>query len=126
LASASEVTVSVLAEQLDIHPSTATRMCDRLVRKGLIGRSERDADRRETEIVLTAEGQRLVDRVTARRRRDLERIARRMPEAKRRQAIAGLRAFAEAAGETPEAAVFGWLKPDDASAHSAPGRRHTP
>lgn len=113
IASAGDVTVSRLAERLDIHPSTATRMCDRLVRKGLIRRTGRDADRRETEIVLAAKGQRLVERVTLRRRRDLAAIADRMTPAQLRQAIDGLRAFAEAAGETPEATLFGWPESDD-------------
>lgn len=105
------VTVSQLADRLDIHPSTATRLCDRLVRKGLIRRAERDADRREIEIALAAKGRRLVDQVMARRRRDVAAIARQMSVDDLRHAIAGLTAFAEAAGETPEAMRFGWPEP---------------
>jgi DNA-binding MarR family transcriptional regulator len=126
LAGSTDVTVSVLAERLDIHPSTATRLCDRLVRKSLIRRGERHADRRETEIGLTAEGQRLVAHVTGRRRRELARIARRMPEAKLRHAIIGLGAFAEAAGETPEATLFGWPEPDEARSEATSKRRDVP
>ncbi|MGH2353926.1 MAG: MarR family winged helix-turn-helix transcriptional regulator, partial [Chloroflexota bacterium] len=99
--------VRELAERLDIHPSTATRLCDRLVRKGLIRRVERDVDRRETEIVLTSKGRRLVEGVTRRRRRDIAAIAERMSPAQLRQAIAGLSAFAEAAGEARDATLFG-------------------
>lgn len=108
LAGSKDVTVSTLAERLDIHPSTATRLCDRLVRKGLIRRGEHHRDRREIEVVLSSEGRQLIDHVTRRRRRELARIAQRMPEAKLRHAVTGLRAFAEAAGETPEATLFGW------------------
>jgi DNA-binding MarR family transcriptional regulator len=114
-------TVSQLADRLDIHPSTATRLCDRLVRKGLIRRVERHADRRETEIVLASRGRRLVERVTQRRRRDLAAIAERMSEHELRDAIAALVAFAAAAGETPDAALFGW--PDDnAPSNPAPSQ----
>lgn len=108
IAAKEHATVSELAERLDIHPSTATRLCDRLVRKGLIRRVEGSADRRETGIVLTGKGRRLVERVTLRRRRDLAAIARRMSTEQLRQAIDGLSAFAAAAGETPEATLFGW------------------
>ena len=66
------VTVRDLADALDIHPSTATRLCDRLDRKQLIRRSPRtDGDRRETNVELTTRGRRLVDQVTERRRRVL-------------------------------------------------------
>ncbi|MFP3900996.1 MAG: MarR family winged helix-turn-helix transcriptional regulator [Acidimicrobiia bacterium] len=120
------VTVRQLAQRLDIHPSTATRLCDRLVRKGLIRRAERDADRREIEIVLAAKGRRLVDRVTERRRDALAAIAQQMSADQLRHAVVGLRAFAEVAGETPEATLFGWPEPagdsgDEPAADGGPG-----
>lgn len=116
------VTVNALAERLDIHPSTATRLCDRLVRKGLVRRDERASDRRETEIALAARGRRLVERVTDRRRRDLSEIVGRMSATERRDAIRGLTAFASAAGEAPDATLFGWGDADKAS--SAPAGGH--
>jgi DNA-binding MarR family transcriptional regulator len=93
------------------------------VRKGLIRRVERDVDRRETEIVLASRGRRLVERVTQRRRRDLSAIAERMSEHQVRDAIAGLTAFAAAAGESPDATLFGW--PDD-NVPSNPAPRQGP
>ena len=103
------VTVSDLADALDIHPSTATRMCDRLVRKRLIRRQPGvAADRRETSLTLTASGRRLVDRVTTRRRRDIAAIVESMTPEDRALAVAGLRAFAFAAGEFPVVDPFGW------------------
>ena len=45
-----------LAEDLAVSPSTATRMCDRLVRKGLISRGRDEIDRREVNLDLTAAG----------------------------------------------------------------------
>ena len=116
------VTVNELAERLDIHPSTATRMCDRLVRKGLVRRSEGPSDRRETEIALSAKGRRIVDRVTERRWRDLTVIVSRMSERQRRDAIRGLTAFAEAAGEDVDATLFGWADVDPDAPAASGGR----
>jgi DNA-binding MarR family transcriptional regulator len=108
---AGSLTVGELAERLAIHPSTATRLCDRLVAKDLIRRFERSGDRRGVDIVLAGPGRRLVEEVTERRRRDLAAIAGRMSEPELRQAISALTAFAQAAGETPEASLFGWPDP---------------
>ena len=103
------VSVSDLAVSLDIHSSTATRMCDRLDRKGLIRRRPGvSLDRRETQVNLTAKGRRLVARVTERRRRDLAVIASAMSRKDRQHALAGLAAFAAAAGELPATDQFGW------------------
>ena len=103
------VTVRDLAVALDSHPSTATRLCDRLVRKGLVRRRPGiSPDRRETALGLTAKGRRLVERVTERRRRDLSAIASSMSVDDRRHAIRGLASFAIAAGELPGVDRFGW------------------
>lgn len=109
------VTVGDLAQALDIHPSTATRMCDRLERKLLVRRFPAgSSDRRETTISLTARGRRLVERVTERRRRDLSTIAAAMSATERQHAIDGLRSFAQAAGELPALDLFAWAQgPDD-------------
>jgi DNA-binding MarR family transcriptional regulator len=108
------VTVGDLAEALDIHPSTATRMCDRLERKGLVRRHPGvSPDRRETTVTLNGQGRRLVGRVTDRRRRDLATIAASMAVEGRRQAISGLVAFAQAAGELPGVDPFGWTDSAD-------------
>ena len=45
-----------LAESLGVSPSTATRMCDRLVRKGLITRTRDVVDRREVNLSVTNAG----------------------------------------------------------------------
>ena len=107
------VTVGDLAVALDSHPSTATRLCDRLERKGLVRRRPGvSPDRRETPVSLTAKGRRLVERVTDRRRRDLRVIVSSMSAEDRERAIVGLTSFAVAAGEIPGVDRFGW-------AHSA-------
>src|SRR5688572_26722022 len=56
LASKGPQKVGALADELGVHASTATRMCDRLVRRGLIDRETSLASRREVIVRLTAEG----------------------------------------------------------------------
>ncbi len=57
-----------LAHAMGVGPSTATRMCDRLVRKGLIDRTRHEVDRREIVLSLTDAGEELVHDVAERRR----------------------------------------------------------
>jgi len=63
---------------------------------------------------LSAQGRRLVNRVTSKRRRDLDSIAAGMTEEDRVLAIGALRAFAAAAGELPVVDTFGWTDHGDA------------
>ena len=102
------IAVTDLAEALDVHPSTATRLCDRLARKQLIRRAQGTQDRRSTELHLAAAGRRLIERVTDRRRRDLAAIAAKLPDDVRARAVDALVAFAEAAGEPVGLDLFGW------------------
>lgn len=92
-----------LAESLGIDPSTATRLCDRLVRKRLISRRRQGADRREVRLELTGRGAELLDAVTARRRREIERILQAVPSDERRTLVRAFTAFSAAAGEIPDA-----------------------
>jgi len=114
------VTIGDLAEALDVHSSTATRLCDRLERKGLLRRkSGASSDRRVTYVVLTAQGRRLVDQVTEHRRRDIAAIVSLMQPDALDHALHGLRAFAVAAGEPPVVDEFGWTEPRKAAARAA-------
>ncbi len=91
-----------LAEALGVTPSTAGRMCDRLLRKGLIRRHRARADRRAVLVSITAAGREVVDQATARRRALIAGILSRLPAA-RQSAVAGaLEEFAAAAGEVPD------------------------
>lgn len=90
-----------LAAELDVTPSTATRMCDRLARKALIERSHRETNRREVELTLTPAGRTLLAAVTTRRRRDLRRVLAAIPAADQEQLVASLALFTAAAGEVP-------------------------
>jgi DNA-binding MarR family transcriptional regulator len=93
-------TVSALAERLDVHASTMTRMCSRLVARGLVGRTPSAIDRREVVIELTDRGQGLVDVVMDKRRREIDAVVRRMTPEDRDRVVAALELFSEAACET--------------------------
>jgi DNA-binding MarR family transcriptional regulator len=108
LQSVGAVKHAALADQLGVNPSTASRMVDRLVAAGMVERQTNPASRREIVIELTAEGQRVVRQVTARRRKEIAKIVARMPEATRSGLVDALLAFAEAGGETAVASDAAW------------------
>ncbi len=83
-----------LAAALGVTASTAGRMCDRLVRKGLIRRQRARADRRAVQVSITPAGRQVVDQATARRRELIAGILRKLPPAaaaRDRQGPAGIR-----------------------------------
>jgi DNA-binding MarR family transcriptional regulator len=94
--------VADLAAVLEVERSTATRMCDRLVRKHLVHRRRINTDRRGVRVGLTPAGRELVLAVSDRRRREIARTVRRMPRPDRKVVLSALRAFAAASGEVPE------------------------
>jgi len=98
-----------LAGLLDVTPSTASRMIERLVRKHLVRRVRAKDDRRTVQVHLTDAGHVIVAQVTNRRRGEIERILEQMPSRGRKTLTAALRAFADAAGEAPEQDwALGW------------------
>ncbi|HEU5385281.1 MAG TPA: MarR family winged helix-turn-helix transcriptional regulator [Streptosporangiaceae bacterium] len=101
-----------LAAALAVNPSTATRMCDRLVRKGLVRRHRQAGDRRAVRIALTTAGRDLVTGVTRQRRAELARLLSALPPEEHKPVITAFRAFAAAAGELPPpGAALGWAGP---------------
>jgi DNA-binding MarR family transcriptional regulator len=114
-----------LADLLQVAPSTAMRMVDRLIAAGLADRRANPGNRRETLLQLTEEGRRIVEDVTARRRTALAEIVERLRPTERLALIEALNAFNEAGGEPPaptaddpEPHPLGWLV-DGAVAHEA-------
>ena len=118
-------TVGDLARALDIHPSTATRLCDRLVRKRLVRRVRARADRRETDVTLTPDGRQVVERVMRRRRRAITAVLDRMAPDERAAADVALERFAAAAGETAPADPFAWGAGAGAATGHGPGTSAT-
>jgi DNA-binding MarR family transcriptional regulator len=91
-----------LARALHVTPPTAGRMCDRLVRKGLVRRHRARVDRREVQVSITPAGRDVVDQATARRRELLAEILGRLPERRQAAVAAAFTSFAAAAGEVPD------------------------
>jgi DNA-binding MarR family transcriptional regulator len=102
LASRGPQRVVDLARALHVTPPTAGRMCDRLVRKGLVRRHRARADRREVQVTITAAGRNVVDQATARRRELLTEILSQLPAGRQAAVAAAFRSFAAAAGEVPD------------------------
>jgi DNA-binding MarR family transcriptional regulator len=102
LASLGPQRMAGLAGALGVAPSTAGRMCDRLVRKGLIRRHRARADRRAVLVSITAAGRLVVDQATARRRELIAGILAQLPPGRQQAVADALTAFAEAAGEIPD------------------------
>ena len=92
-----ESNLSALARSLDVAASTALRMVDRLVDARLVERSVPPENRRETRLSLTAEGVDVVERVTARRRRDLQLVVAQLPEEQLHPLTQAMELFASAA-----------------------------
>ena len=112
LASRGPQRVGDLAGVLGVAPSTAGRMSDRLLRKGLIRRHRARQDRRAVQVSITAGGRAVVAEATARRRELIAEILGRVSPAEQAGVASAVRAFADAAGEIPDAL---WPPADDAA-----------
>lgn len=114
VASRGSVSLSELSDAAHFHLTRASRLCDRLVVKGLINRADDPANRRQLILTLTPDGQRVVQEVMRRRRAVLEpildRINSRMTTRRRRDVVSLLREFAAAGGEPsdPDLWAMGW------------------
>jgi DNA-binding MarR family transcriptional regulator len=93
-----------LAEELGAIPSSASRLCDRLVAAGLVTRRPGSVDRREVELRVSAEGQRLVDGLRETRVSELATVLAAMSADGRRALLQGLREFQRAADRLEGAA----------------------
>ncbi|MHB1208779.1 MAG: MarR family winged helix-turn-helix transcriptional regulator [Acidimicrobiales bacterium] len=102
LASKGPQRLSDLADAVGVTSATATRMCDRLIRKKLIHRRTQREDRRNVRITLSTKGQALVDGVTRCRRARIKQIVETISVQDQETLVKILTAFALAAGEIPE------------------------
>ncbi|ORW11670.1 MarR family transcriptional regulator [Mycobacterium kyorinense] len=93
------INLATLAGLLDVQPSAAGRMVDRLVGAGLIDRLPHPNSRRELLATLTTHGRKVVQEVTAHRRAEIARIVEKMPQAERQGLVRALTAFTAAGGE---------------------------
>ncbi|MGN6415020.1 MarR family transcriptional regulator [Flexivirga sp.] len=73
------MTVAQLADALGVVPSTATRMCDRLVAKQLVDRVVDSSNRRQMTLTLRPEGRALIEQSTRQRKREINRLLQSIP-----------------------------------------------
>ncbi|MFF5231719.1 MarR family winged helix-turn-helix transcriptional regulator [Dactylosporangium sp. NPDC000521] len=92
-----------LAKDLDVAPSTLTRMCDRLEGKHLVRRFHRVDDRRSTWLALTPAGRDLVGVVMRERLRELSAIVDDAGVDASQESVDLLDRIVEASGELPDA-----------------------
>lgn len=112
MATHGSLTLGAVAAALGVHPSNATRMCDRLVAAGLVYRQDDPGDRRQLQLTLTASGAELVESVMAHRRAAVRRALAQMAEPDRARLANSLGAFTEAAFgliDEDAAAALSWL-----------------
>jgi DNA-binding MarR family transcriptional regulator len=100
---------SMMAADLGAAPSSVTRLCDRLVAKGLIFRRASTDNRREVLLSISPAGRKVVDAVTRARRNEIVRVVRAVPAARRPNVIEALNDLGAAAGEVPDPSWgLGW------------------
>jgi DNA-binding MarR family transcriptional regulator len=87
-----------VARELGVHPSNATRTCERLVVAGLLSRKEDPADRRFLQLDVTETGQNLVDSVIEHRRNAIANVIENIPVDARESVASAMAAFASAGG----------------------------
>ncbi|MGF7237588.1 MAG: MarR family winged helix-turn-helix transcriptional regulator [Frankia sp.] len=102
LASRGPQRVAELADALGVLPSTATRMLDRLVAKGLVRRTRPANNRRSVRVALSAPGRSLVAEVTRRRREEITKVVHGLPLGAWDELVRALRLFADSAGEVSD------------------------
>jgi DNA-binding MarR family transcriptional regulator len=97
--------LAAVAAGLDVNPSNASRICDRLIKAGWLDRQEAPADRRNITLSLTAAGRQLVTKAVRYRRRAITRVLRRVAPKERELIAKTFDSFATAAGEPTHDAV---------------------
>ncbi|HEY6793611.1 MAG TPA: MarR family winged helix-turn-helix transcriptional regulator [Kineosporiaceae bacterium] len=114
-------TVTALARDLGALPSSATRLCDRLVAAGFLARAPAAANRRFHAVSLTPAGEQLLDVLDTHRRDAFTAIVTRMDPDDREALQRGLVAFAAAA--PPPADCARAADDDSPASASSDGRR---
>ncbi|MDX5458956.1 MarR family transcriptional regulator [Micromonospora tulbaghiae] len=95
-----DTNVNRLAELLDVVPSSASRLCDRLEAVGLLRRVADPRDRREVRLIPTAAADTLLRDLQERRHRAVQAVLDRMPNRVQHELLLALVAFSQAATTT--------------------------
>jgi DNA-binding MarR family transcriptional regulator len=93
--------LGAVAVELGVHPSNATRTCEKLVRAGMIVRKDDPSDRRFISVDLTQSGSKLVNHVLDQRRRQMAEVLANMSDDEQVSVAEAFEAFAKAAGDEP-------------------------
>jgi DNA-binding MarR family transcriptional regulator len=99
-ASRAPISLGELADAASLTPSTASRLCERMVTRGLLDRSDDPTNRRALNLTLTKDGRIVVERMIAHRRAAIDAILTRLPR-RRRLALAELLSEFNTAGGQP-------------------------
>ncbi|WP_016690730.1 MarR family winged helix-turn-helix transcriptional regulator [Rhodococcus rhodochrous] len=104
------LTLAVVADELGVDPSGASRAVDRLMKAGLLDRRDSPEDRRKLALTLTSEGVALVNTVMEHRRDAVAAVLDRLSAGQRDDLAAAFGVFADAAGEpaTEDALTLLW------------------
>jgi DNA-binding MarR family transcriptional regulator len=86
-----------LGERVGLSPTSVTRLVDRLERRGLVNRQRDATDRRQVEIHLEPEGERMLGELRVLRGSNIQRAIEAMPAAERRLLVAALNKLVAAA-----------------------------
>lgn len=93
------LSLAVIADELAVDPSNASRAVDKLIKAGLLDRRDAPDDRRRLALTLTQAGADLVQTVTDHRRDAIASVLKRLTAAQRDDLAAAFDTFAVAAGE---------------------------
>lgn len=114
IASRGSVSLSELSDATNIHLTRASRLCDRLLAKGLLHRADDPSNRRQLTLTLTPAGEEVVAEVMRRRRQAIQpiltRMSKQMTKQRRAEITSLLNDFATAGGEPsdPDLWAMGW------------------
>lgn len=100
------MTVAELAAELGVAPSTASRMCDRLVAKKLVRRTLDRSNRRRVRLTLQEAGRELIAASTRRRRQQIGKLLRTIPPGEQERLAAALRVLVAAAERSGHSAAL--------------------
>lgn len=92
-----DTNVNRLAELLDVVPSSASRLCDRLEAVGLLRRVADPRDRREVRLIPTGSAETLLRELKERRHQAVQAVLDRMPHRQQHELLLALVAFSQAA-----------------------------
>lgn len=89
--------VNTIGPKVFLTPGSISVAVDRLLKRGLVTRTNSSEDRRVRVVDLTASGRRLIEQVFASHARQVDRLAGVLSPKERRQIARGLKAFGKAA-----------------------------